>query len=422
MRSNFYYRIFPFFLFLGLFSGCVANQSRYSEPLYEMELIDRPDTNNWQIEKVSEQQLEQLEPGYKPASDSDEGGIWYTMEKAEMELKNSGALLRDDELSAYLREISCNLAPEYCNDIRIYVLKAPYFNASMAPNGSLVIWTGLLLRAQNEAQLAAVIGHEMGHYLRRHSLQRLRDTINTTSTLAFVRVATAAVGLGIVGDVAFLAGAGGLQAFSRDMEREADGYGIALMSRAGYDPREIANLWNQVIKEKEADEDENFSMLLFDSHPPSEERLEALASLADEIIARNSRSYKLEKQRYRDILAPHLGDFLQADLHLRNFSRSDVLLQLLNEQNPGNGTFLFYQAEMYRLRCKEGDKKKALELYRKAAGLNGAPAEVYRAIGLLEREQGNIELARNAFEEYLLKSPDAADKEMIEHMLQRNSL
>ena len=55
------------------------------------------------------------------------------------------------------------------------LVRTPYFNASMAPNGMMQVWSGLLLRVDNEAQLAAVLGHEIGHYLARHSVERLRD-------------------------------------------------------------------------------------------------------------------------------------------------------------------------------------------------------------------------------------------------------
>ena len=50
----------------------------------------------------------------------------------------------------------------------------PQFNAMMAPNGMMLVWSGLLLRVENEAQLAAILGHELGHYLERHSVEQLR--------------------------------------------------------------------------------------------------------------------------------------------------------------------------------------------------------------------------------------------------------
>ena len=81
----------------------------------------------------------------------------------------------DLKLHAYVEDIACRLGASHCPDIRVHIVRTPWFNASMAPNGMMQVWSGLLLRADNEAQLAAVLGHEIGHYISRHSVERLRD-------------------------------------------------------------------------------------------------------------------------------------------------------------------------------------------------------------------------------------------------------
>ena len=70
----------------------------------------------------------------------------------------------------------------------------------MAPNGMMVVWTGLLLRAQNEAQLAAVIGHEAGHYIKRHSLKTWLDAKARTDLMAFLSIGLAVGGVPGGGD------------------------------------------------------------------------------------------------------------------------------------------------------------------------------------------------------------------------------
>ena len=119
----------------------------------------------------------------------------------------------------------------------------------MMAKGTMQVWTGLLLRVQNEAQLAAVLGHELTHYLRRHTLQRWRDIRAKTDALIFFQLATAVAGVGIVGTVATLATIGSIKAFSRDMEREADSLGFEIMTKAGYDPREMPKIWEMMIAE-----------------------------------------------------------------------------------------------------------------------------------------------------------------------------
>jgi Zn-dependent protease with chaperone function len=404
-----------FMLALLLF-GCASNQKHYEQPLYDMKVLGSTDTGAWQVEEFSEQQLSTITPGERPPIDSDEAGLWMTMDNVEKDYKTSGKTINDEKLNSYLKEILGRLTPEYANDIRIYVMEVPYFNAFMAPNGAMVVWTGLLLRAGNEAQLASVLGHEVAHYLRRHSLQQMRNAINTTNSLTFFRLATAIAGVGFVGDVASLACIGGFQAYSRDMEREADGYGIAMLVRAGYNPKESARLWQHVIKEKEASKDNTFSVLLFDSHPPSEERLTALNGIADKLIDQG-KEFETAQQRYLDHVAPFRFAFLKDELHQRDFSRFEILINSLVEQNYGLGEVYFFKGEMYRLRGEDGDVEKAIEAYEKAVKEAVCPAEAFRSLGLIYKARGNIDDAKKYFTIYLERKPDPVDREMIMNML-----
>ena len=101
----------------------------------------------------------------RPNCTGDEGGLWAMMDREETRLRRSPFRMRNVELDKYLSGIACQLAADHCPDIRVYAMRTPYFNASMAPNGMLQIWSGLLLRMENEAQLAAIVAHEIGHYV-----------------------------------------------------------------------------------------------------------------------------------------------------------------------------------------------------------------------------------------------------------------
>ena len=124
-------------------------------------------------------------PGYTPEMSSDEAGIWMQVDKQEAQIKTSPQLVRDEKLNAYVSGLVCKLAGEYCPSIRVYILDVPEFNAFAMPNGAVVVYTGLLLETENEAQLAFVLGHEITHYLHRHSLEHLRMAINTTGFWRF---------------------------------------------------------------------------------------------------------------------------------------------------------------------------------------------------------------------------------------------
>lgn len=403
-------------------AGCATmNKQHYEEPLYEMNVLTNHKAETTQIEVITSKDLANQKPGHRPPINTDEAGLWMVMDNAEDEYKTAGNLITDEKLNQYLHDISCRLTPEYCEDIRIYVLRIPNFNATMAPNGALIIWSGLLLRATSEDQIAAVLGHEIGHYLRRHSLQRLHDIVNTSSALVIVQIASAAAGYGAVGDLAYLAAISNLQAFSRDQEREADGYGLALMTRGGYRPHEFAQLWKKVIMEIEASDDKNFSILLFDSHPPSKERLAALDDLADRIVVQQN-DFDVKTESYRTHILPLRHQFLKDELHQRDFSRSEVLLDYLIEDGADLGDLYYFKGELYRLRGKEGDLDRAIREYNKALSEINYPPETLRALGLLYKQKGEHDKANAALKDYLKQNPDSIDREMIMHMLSKESL
>src|SRR5690349_13670271 len=214
----------------------------------------------------------------RPAASTDEGSLWAFMDREEHRLKQSAFVIRDKGLHDYVTGIVCKLAGEHCPDIRVYIVQTPYFNASMAPNGMMQVWSGLLLRMTSEAQLAAVLGHEIGHYLARHSIERLRDAKSKSAAGQFLGILLArAGGIGAISQLALLAG---MLAYSRDQEREADRIGVELMARAGYAPIEASRVWEQLLEELKAGAKERNEYwdesVLFKTHPPAAERQQAL--------------------------------------------------------------------------------------------------------------------------------------------------
>ena len=137
-----------------------------------------------------------MQPGQRPDSTSTEAGLWMKLDNIERDIQTSGTRIRDPGLNRYIGDIVCRLSGDFCPDIRVYVLNIPNFNASMAPNGMMNVWSGLILRSQNEAQLAAVLGHEIGHYVRRHSLKRFKDMSAKMDLLAMFSLGMAAAGGG----------------------------------------------------------------------------------------------------------------------------------------------------------------------------------------------------------------------------------
>ena len=245
--------------------------------------------------------VEDIKPQETPSIESIEAGLWMQMNNYEEKLKTSGSRVKNKDLDKYLKNILCNLTPKYCKDIRVYIQDMPYFNAFMAPNGMMVVWTGLLLRAQNEAQLAAVIGHEAGHYIKRHSLKTWLDAKARTDLIAVLSIGLAVGGVPASGDIfniTQLLQAGFMAKHSRDNEREADKIGLDFLIKASYDPKEAPKIWENIIKEMELGEG-NRPLVFLASHPAPEERIENLKKQTKEY--KNIKNKKNESELKKKI-------------------------------------------------------------------------------------------------------------------------
>ena len=93
-------------------------------------------------------------PGHRPA-DKDEQGLWAQYQRVEEEIAGSNLLIKDPGLTAYLAGIAERTGGPAARDLRVYVAHIPEFNAFMAPTGFMVVFSGLLLRMRDEAQLGA---------------------------------------------------------------------------------------------------------------------------------------------------------------------------------------------------------------------------------------------------------------------------
>ena len=343
----------------------------------------------------------------RPTPDSDEGGLWAMMDREESKLRRGGFLLQDKGLQAYLTALVCRLAGDHCPDVRVYAVRTPAVNALMAPNGMMQVWGGLLLRVSSEAQLASVLGHELGHYFSRHSLARLREARGGSA------FATLMVPFGLVGLVGQLAALAGMLSYSREQEREADRIGLQLTQRAGYDARQAAALWADLRAELAAGAggDPAKKSVLFASHPGVDERQALLESLARDAGG------TLGEEDYLRHLGPVLPELIDDELKRGQYDESIVLFTRRSQRRPERGDFRYALGEARRLRGQDGDVAAAEQDLRAALTLEQPPAATHRSLGLLLRQQDRRAEARDAFQRYLQAAPNAADAGMIQSYL-----
>lgn len=361
---------------------------------------------------------EQLMPGQplpprftRPSADTDEGGLWSMMDREETRVRRSPLAVRDAALNAYLADLTCRLGENHCRDIRVHVVRMPLFNAMMAPNGMMLVWSGLLLRVENEAQLAAVLGHEMGHYLERHQVEQLR-TAKDRAVLAQM--------VGMLGGVAGAIGQIGISAsmfsFSREHETRADRVGMRLMREAGYDGREAATVWDNLLAEMKVTggEEEGTRNVMFATHPPTAHRRDDLLQLAGGGGGRTGEA------DYRKAVAPLRFGWIQDEIKRGQYEESLVLFDRLLARSAEDGELLYARGEIYRLRDEGDDAAKALADLQRASGIDKAPAETFRSLGLVYRTRGDQRAAREAFEKYLSLAPAAPDAGMVRSYLRES--
>ncbi len=353
-----------------------------------------------------------LQPGARPVAGSTEAALWYGMDQAEKDIRQSPIRVRDAALNAYVHAVMCKVSGEYCKDLRLYIVDVPQFNAQMAPNGMVLVFTGALLRIHDEAELAIVLGHEFTHYRLRHGLQFWEHAKHTSAVFA-----SFAVGGGLVGGLAQAVGMAGLFSYSREFEREADRVGLATALAQGYDPQAGVRLWSRIEREEKASKSSSH-FTVFASHPKTAERLEDVRAAVAAIPAGD---YRDDRQAYQAAVRPFLAHWLDEELARRTYDTSiQVITDLRADAGPELAGMLTYDlAKAYRQRHDEGDAALAERLIRQALTQPDVPAAAWRDVGLSLRQDGKRAPAAQALRRYLELDPTADDRAFIEQYLRQ---
>ena len=180
------------------------------------------------------------------------------------------------------------------------VLNASYVNAYTFPAGAMGITRGIMTELQDEAELAALLGHELGHVNARHAAQRQGQALVAQAAVIGIGVAAAASdsswgGLAVFGSQ--IGASALLSSYSRDNEREADALGQSYMVRAGYPASGMTDLHALLVKEQK--EKPSLLETMFASHPMSSERMATAQRLATTQYAA-SLGASPQRERYMD--------------------------------------------------------------------------------------------------------------------------
>ena len=155
-------------------------------------------------------------------------------------------------------------------------------NAWVLPGKRMGIYDGMFALAGDDDQLAAVIGHEIGHDQAEHARQRIAREIGTQAGLQLISTALQVGDITYANQIAGLFGAGAqygvILPFSREQELEADEIGLTNMARAGYDPRAAIRLWQRMAEQSSPP-------TFLSTHPAPEGRIRQLEELMPEARA-----------------------------------------------------------------------------------------------------------------------------------------
>jgi len=360
-----------------------------------------------------------IQPGYTPGSDAkmDERGIWMEMEEAEQNLRRSPLILRDTTLDAYVERVACRVAQAYCADLRYYVVRNPHFNASMAPNGTMLIHTGLLARITSTDQLAAVLGHELAHYTQTHSIKRLRAAKSrmTVGVIVSMGLTLGGVNAGGLPEIFALSSVMG---FTRKQESEADTVGTLFLSDAGYRPEQAATIWRLLqIEEQQASTPRKKGPQWLSSHPPPAARAKKLDTLAASLTQPLDRTATDQADPLVDILESNYELLMDEQVKQRDFGRLTTLLDRHEILGVSPAYIAFYRGEAWRLRGGAGDHVNAIEQYELALRESQPLARTHKELGYLLYKHDAQADAKQHFSKYLELEPSADDREMIEFYL-----
>jgi len=268
------------------------------------------------------------------------------------QILQSQTLYQDPKIQSYVQSIGDSLAElSHRSDLiyRFTVLDSPDVNAFALPGGYIFINRGLMVYLSSEEELAAVLGHEIGHVTARHSVRQ----ISQAQVLSIISYAVAREAGSAAGDLANIASGALVAGYGRDMELQADSLGAEYMAKQGYSALGMIDtisvlkeheLYSTEVSKRRGSNQQTYHGI-FASHPSNDSRLKEVIKKADSLrkdsLESNSLNYlkRIEGMTY--------GDSQVAGILRKNgFYHKDLDIRLISPDNwevlntPNSLTFI----------------------------------------------------------------------------------
>jgi len=284
-------------------------------------------------------------------------------------------------------------------------VNANHVNAYAFPGGSIAVTRGMLVEMENEAELAGLMGHEVGHVAARHTAEQAGKSLVAQTLVAGGAAYAGSRHAGLGNLVASLGsiGSGALLAhYGRDSERESDELGMAYMVEAGHNPQGMTGLMD-VLRSKSKDRPSALQ-LMFSTHPPSEERYQTARRRVEEQYAAHTDA-PLHRERFMDETAPvHrlAPTILEEQKGEREMSRSSYTAAedhfrsaLARTPEDYTGNVLLGKSLLAQEKPREANR-----FFKRARNIYPQEAQAHHLSGLSHLQAGNGRPAFEAFDRY----------------------
>lgn len=323
-------------------------------------------------------------------------------------------VLREPGIQRYVDHVGQGLVEVSHRPIMPYsfrVVRASYVNAYAFPGGSIATTRGILLELENEAQLAGLLGHEIGHVCARHTARRMTSAMLTQLVVAGSAIALEQAGHDrsalVVAGAGTLAGAALLARYSREDEREADRLGMEYMVKAGHNPQGMVDLMDVLVRQEK--NRPSALELMFATHPMSRERRD-MAEQAVRTTWAAGAGLPLGRERYMDETAPlrAMAPVIRAIQEGDEAQRA----RRLREAEAAYSRALATAPEDYEALLKMGAVRMAQNRHRdarqfveRARAVDPEEPQALAMLGAISLQLGQLDRAHQCFSDYDRRLP-----------------
>ena len=321
--------------------------------------------------------------------------------------------VQDKRLNDYIDRTGKNIAAHTHRKhmpYNFHAVNAIYVNAYAFPGGTIACTRGILLSLDNEAELSALLGHELGHVNARHTAEQMSKGMLTQLFVGGLAVAAGTQGAGYGNLASQLGqfGAGALLAsYSRDNEREADALGMEYMVRAGYNSQGMVGLME--VLQSMGKHKPSAIELMFSTHPMSDERFRTAVETAD-IKYKATKNKPMYRERYMDNTAKLRSqkDAIdemqkgQKEMAAKNFSAADIHLRKAIKLAPNDYTALVMMSMSQLIQKKWSVGRQYADMAQK---VYPAEPQAYHLSGFAKIQLKDFDGALEEFSSYEKKLP-----------------